>query len=69
MIYQYAAVDDEQDVIEREFPMTGDIPSSVEENGKTYKRIYSASFIVPYHFSHPFKFDYSKSPSRQKHIF
>lgn len=69
MIYQYAAIDDNTDLIEREFPMSGDIPQSVEENGKTYKRVYNASFIVPYIFSNPFKFDYSKSPSRRQHIF
>lgn len=67
MIYQYMSEDKE--VIEKEFPMSGDIPQKVEENGKTYKRVYSASFIVPYVFSHPFKFDYSKSPSRRQHIF
>lgn len=69
MMYQYAAVDDSNDVIEREFPMSGDIPQSVEENGKVYKRIWTSNFIVPYHFSHPFKFDYGKSPSRRKHVY
>ena len=69
MIYQYAALDNKEDVIEREFPMAGDIPQSIEENGKTYKRVWNTNFIVPYVFSHPFKFDYSKSPSRRRHVF
>ena len=66
---QYAFVQRDKETIERDFPMSGDIPKEVVEDGKTYKRVYNASFIVPYVFSHPFKFDYSKSPSRRQHIF
>ena len=69
MMYQYAAVDNKEDTIEREFPMSGDIPQSIEENGKIYKRVWTSNFIVPYHYTHPFKFNYDKSPSGRKHIF
>ena len=68
MIYQYAT-EDKSEVIEREFSMKDDIPSKIVENDKTFYRVWTSSIIVPYVFSHPFKFDYSKSPSRRKHVY
>lgn len=68
MIYQYQT-EDKSEIIEKEFSMKDDIPSKVVENGKTYFRVWTSSLIIPYVFSNPFKFDYSKSPSRKKHFF
>lgn len=68
MIYQYAT-EDKLETIEKEYSMKEDIPSKIVENGKTYYRVWASSFIIPYIFTHPFKFDYSKSPSGRKHFY
>lgn len=68
MIYQYAN-EDKSEIIEREFPMSGNIPSTIEENGKIYKRLWTQNFIIPYVFTHPFKFNYDQSPSGRKHFY
>lgn len=68
MIYQYVT-EDKSEYIEKEFSMSGEIPSIIKENGKVYKRVWTSNIIVPYHYTHPFKFDYSKSPSGKRHVY
>jgi len=70
MVYEYIN-DETGETIERDFPMSGDIPKFVEENGKTFRRDYGTKIAIhiPLHWSsteNPIRFN--KSPSGKKKV-
>lgn len=68
MIYEYLN-EELNEVIEREFPMSGEIPDFIEESGKRYDRIFSSAVHIPVHFTQNRPFKYDKSPSGKKHFY
>lgn len=69
MIYLYTCRETEES-IEREFSMQGDIPSSIEENGKVYHRDYRGSVVhIPFQWGKESGIRFDKSPSRRKHFY
>jgi hypothetical protein len=73
MTYEYIN-DDTGEVVERDFPMSGDIPKIIEVNGKTFRRDYAPGRIpaihIPLHWgdgNNPIRFN--KSPSGKKKVF
>lgn len=70
MKYEYIN-DDSGEIIERDFPMTGEIPQKVEHEGKEYRRNYRAGFVIPEHMKATGgittnRFNYEK---KGKHVF
>ena len=69
-IYEYKSESGE--TIEKIMPMNDEHPTTIVENGMEYHRVFGNSeIIIPWHkrSGNGFKFDYSKSPSRRKHVF
>lgn len=67
MIYEYKD-DKTGKTIERDFPMTGEIPSKVVENGVTYYRVWCTTVQIPEYFHDGLDFNSGKSPSGKKHF-
>ena len=70
MVYDY--IDDKTgEIIRRDFPMTGDIPKTIEVEGRTYRRDYGTGRMpaihIPMHF-HDHKFSFNYGPSGRKHF-
>lgn len=65
---KYGYKNSKDEVIIRDFPMNGDIPSYVEFNNDKYYRLWSTTITVPEEFHDGRPFNYDKSPSGKKHF-
>jgi len=73
MIYEYIN-DETEEVVEADFPMSGDIPKSITREGKKYRRVWAlghGTLLIPDSFKDddPFKNKYGESPSGRKHYY
>lgn len=68
MIYRYKCEENQQE-IEKEFSIKDSIPSSVEEDGKTYYRVWTTTFHIPFQWGQESNLNFNKSPSGKKHFF
>ena len=67
MVYEYICKESGE-VIERDFPVSKEIPSKLEIDGKLFKRRWSLSGIhIPEGWAEN-QIRYDKSPSRKKHF-
>lgn len=71
MLYDYIN-DETKDIVQREFPMDGDIPKVIVVGRRTYRRDYGVGRIpaihIPLHWN-DHKFSFNRGPSGKKHIF
>lgn len=68
MVYEFECKETGE-VIQEDFSMKDDIPQKIEWGGKIFKRVFSNQCIhIPSDWNKP-KIDFSKSPSRKKHIY
>ena len=72
MMYDYVC-DETKETLRRDFPMSGDIPSKIVENGKEFRRDYGSGRVpaihIPLHWGDGNnKIDCGRSPSGRKHI-
>jgi len=60
-----------KEIIEKEFSMQGEIPKSIEQEGKIYIRYYGTNTAVhiPYQWGQESNIKLNKSPSGRKHFF
>lgn len=68
MIYEYYC-EETKEILEKEYSMKDDIPSKIEEKGKTYYRLWGSTIHIPYQWGEGPSFDYGKSPSGKKKFF
>lgn len=68
MIYRYRCEETDEEK-ELELSIKEDIPSKLEENGKTFFRVWGASFHIPYQWGQESNLNFNKSPSKKKHFF
>ena len=69
MIYEYRC-DKNGEVIEKNFPMNGEIPVEIVEGKKVYKRIFgNQSIHIPFQWGQESGINFNKSPSRKKHVY
>lgn len=69
MIYEYIC-EETKEVIEKEFPMSGEIPKELEENGKIFHRAFlNTSIHIPFQWGQESPIKYNKSPSGKKHFY
>lgn len=69
MIYEYVH-EKSGKTIEREFPMSGEIPKEIVVGDKVYRRSYgSLSFHIPFQWGQETGISFDKSPSKKKHVY
>jgi hypothetical protein len=71
MVYEYIN-DETKEIVQQDFPMSGDIPKTIMIEGKTFRRDYGTKIAIhiPLHWSsteNPIRFN--KSPSGKKKIY
>lgn len=68
MTYRYKHEETEE-TIDIELSMNDAIPSKIEEDGKTYYRVWTSTVHVPFQWGQESNLNFNKSPSGRKHFF
>jgi predicted nucleic acid-binding Zn ribbon protein len=68
MIYRYKCEETGEEK-ELELSIKEDIPSKIEEDGKTFFRVWTTAFHIPFQWGQESNLNFNKSPSKKKHFF